>query len=84
MVGPRLSRNFFLNKYSSLNRPTMALIFRGTSRLYTLCILFVYSLLKVVRHYDLSVLSMNVMDRGVGWWVSSNQFYFLFLEVGKP
>ena len=46
----------------------MALIFGGTSRLYTLCILFVYSLLKVVRHYDLSVLSMNVMDRGVGWW----------------
>ena len=46
----------------------MALIFWGTSRLYTMCILFVYSLLKVVRHYVVSVLSMHVMDRGVGWW----------------
>ena len=38
-----------------------------------MCILFVYTLLKVVGHYDLSVLSMSVMDfqkkslYGGGW-----------------
>ena len=41
----------------------------------SMCILFVYTLLNVVRYYDLSVLSMSVMgfqkslDRGVGGWV---------------
>ena len=38
-----------------------------------MCILFVYTLLKVVSHYDLSVLSMSVigfqffLDRWVSW-----------------
>ena len=40
-----------------------------------MCIFFVYALLKVVSHYDLSVLSMSVMGFqkslyiGVGGWV---------------
>ena len=36
-----------------------------------MCILFVYRLLKVVRYYDLSVLSMSVMgfQKKFGWWV---------------
>ena len=51
-----------------------------------MCILFVYTLLKVVSYYDLSVLSMLVMGFqkkfgwGVGEWVgvSSIQVYFGF------
>ena len=55
-----------------------------------MCILSVYTLLKVVGYYDLSVLSMSVMGLkkkkflwGVGGWVggvSSIQFLFGFLE----
>ena len=49
-------------------------------------ILFVYTLLKVVSYYDLSVLSMSVMgfknSLNGGWvgGVSSIQFYLGFLE----
>ena len=49
-----------------------------------MCILFVYTLLKVVSYYDLSVLSISVMGFQkkvcVGGGVSSIQFYFGFLE----
>ena len=51
-----------------------------------MCILFVYTLLKVVSYYDLSVLSMSVMGFQkkvwMGWVgrVSSIQFYLGFLE----
>ena len=49
-----------------------------------MCILFVYTLLKVVSYY-LSVLSTSVMgfQKNVWMWVggvSSVQFYFGFLE----
>ena len=51
-----------------------------------MCILFAYTLLKVVSYYDLSVLSMSVMGfqkkclaRGVGG-VSSIRFYSGLLE----
>ena len=43
---------------SSQNSPIFVLIF-GVA--YTMCILFVCTLLKVVGHYDLSVLSLSVM-----------------------
>ena len=53
-----------------------------------MCILFVYTLLKVVSYYDVSVLSMSVMGfqqknlDGGGWVgrVNSIQVYFGFLE----
>ena len=45
---------FFLGK-SSQNNPKPILMF------WTMCILSVYTLLKVVSYYDLSVLSMSVM-----------------------
>ena len=53
-----------------------------------MCILFVYTLLKVVSYYELGVLSMSVMGfqkkslDGGGWvgGVSSIQVYFGFLE----
>ena len=52
-----------------------------------MCILVVYTLLKVVNYYDLSVLSMSVMGfkkkKKIGWgrWgVSSIQVYFGFCE----
>ena len=51
-----------------------------------MCILSVYTLLKVVGYYDLSVLSMSVMvsKKKFGWgWVgqlSSIQFFLGFLE----
>ena len=46
-----------------------------------MCILFVYTLLKVVGYYDLCVMSMPVMDfqQKTGWkvgGVSSIQVYF--------
>ena len=55
-----------------------------------MCILFVYTLLKVVSYYDLSVLSMSVMGlkkNGWGWMggVCSIHFYFLnFFNFAKP
>ena len=55
-----------------------------------MCILFVYTLLKVVSCYDLSVLSMSVTGfqkkvwtggtRGWVGGVTSIKFYFLFLD----
>ncbi len=51
-----------------------------------MCILYVYTLLKVVSYYDLSVLSMSVMGfqkKKFGWrvgGVSSTQVFFGFFE----
>ena len=56
-MGPGLTRNFFWE-----NHPKIALnkyIYFGV--VYTICIMSVYTLLKVVSYYDLSVLSMSVM-----------------------
>ena len=55
-VGPGLTRKKIIGK-SSQNSPSLVLIFGK----YTMCILFVYALLKVVAYYDLRVLSMSVM-----------------------
>ena len=44
-----------------------------------MCILFVYTLLKVVSYYDLSVLSMSVMGLKKGG-VSSIQVFWDFLN----
>ena len=46
---------------------------------HVMCILFAYTLLKVVSYYDLSVLSMSVMGfktklDGVGGWALSSLF----------
>ena len=55
-----------------------------------MCIMSVYTLLKVVGYYDFSILSMSVMGFQqnkkslYGGWVggvSSIQFYFGFLEI---
>ena len=50
-----------------------------------MCILFVYTLLKVVSYYDLSVQSMPVMGfqniKKVWMGVSSIQVYFGFFEL---
>ena len=50
-----------------------------------MCILFVYTLLKVVRYYDLSVLSMSVMGfqqqqrlDGGGWGELYPILYWIF------
>ena len=51
-----------------------------------MCILSVYTLLKVVGYYDLSVLSMSVMGfkkkkLGWGWGVALSKFFFGFLKL---
>ena len=63
---------------SSKISPIIVLIFWGRIP----CMLCLYiMLLNVVDHYDLSVLSMSMisfqksLDRGVGGWVSSIQFF---------
>ena len=55
-----------------------------------MCILSVYTLLKCVRYYDFSVLSMSVMGfqkKKFGWGVgvegASSEFFFGFLEFFK-
>ena len=51
-----------------------------------MCILFVYTLLKVVGYYDLSVLSMSVMGFKKkiwmvgGWGELYPTFFWIFLE----
>ena len=45
-----------------------------------MCIVFVYTLLKVVNYYDLSVLlSVMCFQKKLGW-VGGTQFYFGFFE----
>ena len=60
--------------------------------LYVMCIFYVYTLLKAISHYDLSVLSMSVMslqkeslDRGVSGWCELYPVVFLgFVLLRKP
>ena len=73
-VGPGLTRNLFLE-----NRPKIALNqywYFGV----VLCIFCLYTLLKVVGYYDLSVLSMSVKKVWMGWvgGVSSTQMFWNF------
>ena len=77
---PGLTRNFF--GISSQNSSEPVLIFR--SSILWVYIMVVYTLLKVVGYYDLSVLSMSVMGfqtnkkvwMGCVGGVSSIQLYF--------
>ena len=67
MGGSRSHRDFFFGK-SSHNSPKPVLIFWSSIP----CILSVYTLLKVVGYYELSVLSMSVMsfqNKKFGWGV---------------
>ena len=58
-MGPGLTRNFFFfGGKSSQNSSKPVLIFWSS---IPLCILYVYTLIKVVSYYYLSVLSMSVM-----------------------
>ena len=89
-----LTRNFFFFFFcgkSSQNSPRPVLIF--WSSIITMCILSVYTLLKVVAYYDLIVLSMSVMGfqkKKLGGWVGgvgSIQFFFgfwNFFNFAKP
>ena len=53
-----------------------------------MCILFVYMLLKVVSHYDSSVMSMPVMGNNKNWigggWVGEVSYFQLFGNFAKP
>ena len=69
-MGPGLTRDFFGGK-SSQNSPNQNCYF---GVVYTMCILSVHTLLKVVGYYDLSVLAMSGMGfqknhvwMGSGW-----------------
>ena len=86
-MGPGLTRNFVVVGKSSQNSPKPVLIFWSSIPIIiTMCILSVYTLLKVVGYYDLSVLSMSVMGfqkkslDGVGGWGELYPSFFLFLE----
>ena len=67
-VGPGLTRILFcFCGKSSQNSSKPVMIFWSSIQ----CILFVYTLLKVINYYDLSVLSMSVMGfkkKIVGGW----------------
>ena len=67
-VGPGLTRNFVVVGKSSQNSFKPVQIFWSS---IPLCILSVYTLLKLVSYYDLSVLSMSVMgfQKKLGWGV---------------
>ena len=82
-MGPGLTRNFFFFFKSSQNCSKPVLIFWSSIQ----CVFCLHTLLKVVKFYDLSVLSMSVMgfqQKKFGWgWVggvSSIQVYFGFVE----
>ena len=80
-VGPGLSECVFGK--SSQNTPKPVLIFWSSIPI-TMCILSVYTLLKVVGYYDLSVLSMSVMgfQKKFGWGVGGfwSELYPIFLD----
>ena len=63
-MGQFRSHSDFLGK-SSQNSPKPALIFWSSRG--TMCILSVYTLLKLVGYYDLRVLSMSVKVSKKGW-----------------
>ena len=58
----QVSLGIFVCGKSSQNSPKPVLVCTDILEQYTMCILFVYTLLKVVSYFDLSVLSMSVMD----------------------
>ena len=60
------------------NSPILVLIFWGS-------ILFVYTLLKVIGHYDLSVLSMSVMRFQTKSWGELYPVFFnlIFLNLAE-
>ena len=77
-MGPGVTR-IFLGR-SSQNSPKPVLIFWSS---IPLCIVYIYTLVKVVGYYDLNVLSMSVMafqnknlDRAWVGGVSSIQVFF--------
>ena len=80
-MGPGLTRNFVVVGKSSQNSPDVL-------EYYTMCILSVYTLLKVVGYYDLSVLSMSVMGFQkkvlMGGWALSTFFRIFFLLCKAP
>ena len=89
-VGGSMSRSEFL---FCLNHPKIALNqYRYFGVVYHTYILSVYTLLKVVSYYDLSVLSMSVMvskkslDGGGGGWVgwALSKFFWDFFNFAKP
>ena len=88
MGGSRSHSEFFV-----VENPKIALNqYRYFGVVYHKCILSVYTLLKVVSYYNLSVLSMSVMGlqkKKFGWgWVggvSSIQVFFgFFLTLQRP
>ena len=66
---------------SSQNSLIPVLLF-WSSRPYTICILFVYTFVKVVSYYDLSVLSISVMGFKKMWsgWSEIYPVLFGFFE----
>ena len=77
-MGPDLTRNFFFKSSQNSHKPV--LIFWSSIGLP--CVFCLYTVLKVVGYYDLSVLSMLVMgfhkkslDEGWVGGVSSIQFF---------
>ena len=92
-MGPGFTRIFLSFGKSSQNSPKPPLI--CWSSIPYMCILSVYTLLRVVRYYDLSVLSMSVMgfqkkslDGGLVGWVSFYPSFFwifgIFLPLQSP
>ena len=89
-MGGSRSHSFFFVLFgkSSQNSPKPVLIFWSSIR----CVFSLYTLLKVVGYYDLSVLSMLVMGfekkKKFGWeWVggvSSIQFFWIFFTLQSP
>ena len=68
VVCPGLTLNFFFFGKSSQNSPKPVLIFWSSIP----CVFCLYTLLKFVGYYDLSVLSMSVMvflEKKFGWGV---------------
>ena len=51
-----------------------------------MCILFVYTLLKVVNYYDLSILSMSVMgyQKTFGCFELHLSLFWIFLTLQSP
>ena len=76
MGGFRSHSEFFVCGKSSQNSPKPVLIFWSSLP----CIFCLYTLLKVVGYYDLSVLSMSVMGfqktKKFGWVLNSIQVFF--------
>ena len=79
-MGPGLTRIFVVGK-SSQNSPKPVLIFWSSIP----CVFCLYTLLKVVGYYDLSVLSISVINGFPkksfdGGWCALSKFFCGFLE----